>query len=128
MLFMGLGFISLALGLLGLVLPILPTTPFVLLAAFCFARSSERFYQKLTDNRLFGPFIVNWQLHRAMPRKAKILGLASIVVVGAISIYTLPLDTFGKTLVVILLLIPILILMRIPNVETVLVQAKTKQL
>ena len=52
-------------------LPVLPTTPFVLLAAACFARSSERFHDWLLDNRIAGPLIHEWQAHRSMPRRAK---------------------------------------------------------
>ena len=52
-----LGFICLALGALGLFLPIVPTTPFVLLAAWCFARSSEKWHARLLRSELFGPMI-----------------------------------------------------------------------
>lgn len=65
------GFLALGLGLAGVFLPLLPTTPFVLLAAACFARSSTRFHTWLLDHRLAGPVIREWQLHRAMPRRAK---------------------------------------------------------
>lgn len=65
------GFCALALGLLGIVLPLLPTTPFVLLAAACFARSSSHFHDWLLRQPLAGPAIREWQTHRAMPRRAK---------------------------------------------------------
>jgi uncharacterized membrane protein YbaN (DUF454 family) len=65
------GFTALALGLLGVVLPVLPTTPFVLLAAACFAKSSTRFHDWLLSQRIAGPLIREWQEHRAMPRRAK---------------------------------------------------------
>lgn len=71
MLCLGLGVLALALGVVGIVVPVLPTTPFILLAAACFARSSERFHHYLLSHRIAGPIIHEWQTHRAMPRKAK---------------------------------------------------------
>lgn len=68
---MGAGFAALGLGLAGVVLPVLPTTPFVLLAAACFARGSVRFHEWLLHHRIAGPLIREWQTYRAMPRKAK---------------------------------------------------------
>ena len=58
------GLLFLALGAAGIVLPILPTTPFILLAAWCFARSSERWHQRLLASELFGPIIDNWERNR----------------------------------------------------------------
>lgn len=66
-----LGIAALILGALGVFLPVLPTTPFVLLAAACFARGSVFFHDWLLGNRLAGPIIHEWQAHRAMPRRAK---------------------------------------------------------
>lgn len=68
---LGVGIAALALGLIGIVLPLLPTTPFVLLAAACFARGSTHVHDWLLDQRLAGPIIREWQTHRAMPRRAK---------------------------------------------------------
>ena len=59
-----LGILFLALGVAGVVLPVLPTTPFVLLAAWFFARSSEKWYQWLLNSELFGPAIANWEEKR----------------------------------------------------------------
>lgn len=70
-LYFGLGLAALALGGLGVVLPVLPTTPFILLAAACFARSSERFHDWLIHHRITGPLIREWREYRAMPRRAK---------------------------------------------------------
>ena len=60
-LYVVLGFTALALGIAGVVLPVLPTTPFVLLAAACFARGSTRFHDWLLAHALFGPMISEWQ-------------------------------------------------------------------
>lgn len=65
-LFLLIGCLALGLGLLGIVLPLLPTVPFILLAAFCFARSSERLHQWLMTHPWFADALTQWQQHRAM--------------------------------------------------------------
>lgn len=65
------GFISLALGALGLALPILPTVPFVILAAFCFARSSPALERRLVEHPVFGPHIHAWRTRGAINRRGK---------------------------------------------------------
>ena len=68
---LGIGVSALILGLIGIVVPVLPTTPFILLAAACFARASKRLHDALLNHRVLGPIIREWQQHRAMPRRAK---------------------------------------------------------
>jgi uncharacterized membrane protein YbaN (DUF454 family) len=80
------GFVALALGALGIALPLLPTTPFILVAAFAFAQSSEKLHQWLLDHNVFGPLIDNWQRHGAISRRAKVLSVVSMVAVLAISL------------------------------------------
>ncbi len=70
------GTFFLVLGLIGIALPILPTTPFLLLAAFCYARSSKRFYDWLLNHRWFGEYIRDYQEGRGIPLKAKVMGLS----------------------------------------------------
>lgn len=70
-LYLAAGFIALILAIAGIVLPILPTTPFVLLAAACFARSSPHFHGQLLTNRVTGPIVREWLEHRSIPRKVK---------------------------------------------------------
>ena len=70
--------LALLAGIIGIFLPVLPTTPFVLLAAACFARSSPRIYGWLLRHRLFGPMIDTWQRERAVPRRVKWIALASM--------------------------------------------------
>ncbi|MCL5877542.1 MAG: YbaN family protein [Candidatus Bathyarchaeota archaeon] len=69
------GTICLALGAIGIFLPILPTTPFLLLAAACYLRSSERMHKWLLGNRWFGEYIKNYQAGRGIPMKTKILAI-----------------------------------------------------
>jgi uncharacterized membrane protein YbaN (DUF454 family) len=80
------GCISVGLGLIGAVLPLLPTVPFMLLAAFCFARGSERFHRWLVEHKQFGPAIAAWRDHGAVPRRGKIAALIAIVVTFGISV------------------------------------------
>ena len=81
-----LGALFVALGLAGVFLPVLPTTPFLLLAAACFARSSRRIHGWLLSHAHFGPLIHEWQAHRSMPYRAKRRALWLIAVSFAISI------------------------------------------
>ena len=80
------GFVALALGALGIALPLLPTTPFILLAAFAFAQSSEKLHQWLLDHNVFGPLIDNWQQHGAISRRAKIASVVSMIALLVISL------------------------------------------
>ena len=70
------GTFSLALGAIGIFLPILPTTPFLLLSAACYLRSSQRMHKWLLGNRWFGEYIRNYQEGRGIPFKTKIVALA----------------------------------------------------
>lgn len=79
------GLLSLAAGIVGIVLPLLPTTPFLLLAAFCFARGSKRLHDWLVHHPRLGPPIHDWQKHGAISRRAKQLALLSIAAVLALS-------------------------------------------
>ncbi|MBK7030935.1 MAG: YbaN family protein [Bacteroidales bacterium] len=76
-----LGFLSLALGIIGIFLPVLPTTPFVLLAAYLFGKSSEKFHQYLYNHRIFGPMVRDFYERKAMKRKNKVIALVSMWIV-----------------------------------------------
>jgi uncharacterized membrane protein YbaN (DUF454 family) len=67
------GTLCTGLGIIGIFVPILPTTPFLLLAAACYMRSSERFYRWLTNNRVFGAYVRNYIEGRGMPIRIKVL-------------------------------------------------------
>jgi uncharacterized membrane protein YbaN (DUF454 family) len=68
-----------ALGVIGAFLPIMPTTVFLIVAASCYARASSRLYNRLLAHRVFGPMIRDWQLHRAMTVRSKVIALGAIV-------------------------------------------------
>jgi uncharacterized membrane protein YbaN (DUF454 family) len=107
----GLFFVGLA--ILGVILPILPTTPFLLVAAACFAKSSPRLQKKLLANKTFGPLIHEWQQHRCIPRKAKRIALLTIILSVVWSAYLL--KSIMLTLLVLALVIgPFIFLWRLP--------------
>jgi len=80
------GWLSFALGMIGVVLPLLPTVPFMLLAAFCFARGSERFHDWLVNHRRFGPAIRDWHESGAISRKGKIAAVVAIALSFGVSL------------------------------------------
>ena len=80
------GLLSLGLGMIGVVMPLLPTVPFLLLAAFCFARSSEKLHYWLMSHPTLGPPIQQWQQNGAINRGAKRLATLSIGIVFMISL------------------------------------------
>jgi uncharacterized membrane protein YbaN (DUF454 family) len=97
---LALGFVFVGLAALGVFLPLLPTTPFLLLAAACFAKSSQRFYAALLGNRVFGPLIRDWRAHRAIPRHAKWMAITAIVLVmGTTALFVLE-NPFGRAALV----------------------------
>jgi uncharacterized membrane protein YbaN (DUF454 family) len=82
-----LGFFALGIGIIGIFLPLIPTVPLVLLAAFCFAKSSDRLHDWLIKNRLFGPMISDWNEKGAIQPKAKKMATLSIAIIFCISIF-----------------------------------------
>lgn len=85
------GFASLVLAALGVVLPLLPTVPFVILAAFCFARSSPALERRLLEHRVFGPHIVRWREHGAISRKGKRAALIAFAISAIVALVLSPL-------------------------------------
>jgi len=81
-----LGFFFLLLGLLGIPLPVLPSTPFILLSAWFFARSSDKWHQRLLQSELFGPMIHNWESNRCISRRSKAVAVLAMLVAGGTSI------------------------------------------
>ena len=84
--FLVLGMLFMALGIAGIFLPVLPTTPFMLLAAACYARASTRFYNWLLNNAAFGPTILEWRRHRSIPWRVKLSAIALMAATLSISI------------------------------------------
>jgi uncharacterized membrane protein YbaN (DUF454 family) len=114
--FLIIGLCSLVLGIIGIALPLLPTVPFILLAAFCFARSSERLHQWLVTHPWFAEGIYQWQskraLSRSLKRKAMLMSCLSFV----ISITIVPI-VWVKIMLLCMMFVLLFFLWRIPELE-----------
>ncbi|MFT4715551.1 MAG: uncharacterized membrane protein YbaN (DUF454 family) [Paracoccaceae bacterium] len=101
------GFLSLGLGAIGVVLPLLPTVPFLLLSTFCFSKSSDRLHFWLLNHQTFGPPIADWHDGGVIGRRAKILACGSIMATVLLSLW---LSVSSRILIVqLLVLIPVTI-------------------
>ncbi|WP_163971775.1 YbaN family protein [Oceanobacillus halotolerans] len=86
------GTISLVLGIIGIILPLIPTTPLLLLAAACYVRSSEHLYTWLITNKYFGSYIQNYRLGKGIPLKAKVTGVSVLwITMGYTILFVVPL-------------------------------------
>ena len=81
-----LGYVSVAAGVIGIFLPLIPTTPFLLLAAYAFSKGSDRLHAWLVNHPKLGPPINNWRAHGAISPKAKAIAVASMMLVFGISL------------------------------------------
>ncbi len=106
------------LGIAGIVLPLLPTTPFILLASACFMRGSPAFHRWLHEHKTFGPLLENWHKHRAITRKVKQRGAAFIVLSFTFSIIVAPM-VWVKIALLVMLIILLSWFMRLPVTELV---------
>ena len=109
------GLVFVGLAALGAVLPVLPTVPFLLVAAACFARSSARFYQWLLSNGVFGPLIRDWRETRTIPLRAKVSAIAAIALVGGSSVLFFVANPWAKLGVGVILIGLIGFLLRLPT-------------
>ncbi len=112
-----LGIILVALAIVGIFLPLLPTTPFLLLALACFSKSSDRLHNWLIEHNTLGPLIRHWHETRSMPRKAKVIAICAIALTGGVSLYCI--DTLKLKLILIaLLIIPVVIILKIRTTKS----------
>jgi len=88
---LAIGWLSVGLGVIGIFLPVLPTTPFLLLAAACFMRSSQRFYLWLVNHRHLGPWIVDYLQGEGIPLKGKVYAITLMWLSIGLSSYLVPL-------------------------------------
>ena len=94
------GWLSMTLGVIGIIVPLLPTTPFILLAAGCFAKSSPKFHQWLLGHSFFGPLIKNYQGKQGLPQHIKIRAIIFIWITLGISIFLLSILWLRVTLII----------------------------
>ncbi|MDO4497308.1 MAG: YbaN family protein [Bacteroidales bacterium] len=73
-----LGIVSLVLGIIGMFLPVLPTTPFLLLSSWLFMKSSDRLYYWLMNHRVFGPYIQDFMVHKSIPLHTKVIAITML--------------------------------------------------
>ncbi len=85
-LFLFIGIVSLVLGFIGIFLPLLPTTPFILLAAYCFAKSSERFHRYIMQHKLFGRMVTDFYEKKVISTKNKIIALTLMWITLSLSV------------------------------------------
>ena len=112
------GTVSLGLGIVGVVLPGLPTTPFVLLAAACYAKASPRLHGWLLRHRLFGPMVRDWETHRSLTRRTKTVAQVSMVVMVGLSAWGLRDRPVLLAVVLIAAVIGVWVVARIPTRHT----------
>lgn len=112
-----LGYLFLLLAGIGIILPLLPTTPFVLVAAMCFAKSSPEIHEKLINHRFFGPILRDWEEKRCMNCKVKLFAMGSVVSFTGLSIFLVK-SIIAKVIGALLLLIALIVMARIPTCKT----------
>jgi uncharacterized membrane protein YbaN (DUF454 family) len=109
------GSVSLLLGLIGVLLPGLPTTPFVLLAAACYAKASPRLHAALLQHRLTGPMLRDWEQHRSLTRRTKTIAVVSMLVMVSFSIWSFQHRPIAQAVLLVLGAIGAWVVLRIPT-------------
>lgn len=109
------GTVSLILGAIGVVVPGLPTTPFVLLAAACYAKASPRLHAWLLNHRLTGPMLRDWEAHRSLTRRTKTIAVVSMLVMVSFSIWSFRHRWIAQAVLVVLGAIGAWVVLRIPT-------------
>lgn len=109
------GSVALVLGLIGVVVPGLPTTPFVLLAAACYAKASPRLHAGLLNHRLTGPMLRDWEAHRSLTRRTKLISVGSMLVMVGFSIWSFRHRWIAQLVLVLLGIVGAWVVLRIPT-------------
>jgi len=112
-----LGWICVGLGVIGLFLPVMPTTIFILIAAWAFARSSPRLHLWLRNHPRFGDSLRSWEDHRAMPRRAKRVALLMLCVSYLITATLLGPLAPGAIVAGLCIVVVAVFIVRIPVIE-----------
>ena len=104
-LLLSLGWLSVILGAIGALLPVIPTTPFLILALACFSKSSPRFHRMLLNNKWVGPSLTEWEQNKTISRQIKFRAMVLVVISFTISIIILSGRTGLQLMLVVLGLI-----------------------
>jgi len=118
------GTIFVGLGILGIFLPILPTTPFLLLAAACYAQSSKRFYNLLINNKLFGTYIKNYREGKGVSLKVKFFTISLLWITILFSVFFIINNFWVK---IVLIIIAIGVTIHILTIKTYKQKRRTKR-
>lgn len=111
------GSLALLIGTLGIVVPGIPTTPFILIAAACYIRSSERLYRWLITNRFFGPVITTWRENRGLTLQTKIVTFLLVWgLLGGAALFLVE-SIFMRGLLIGLAMVKTLVLLRLRTVQ-----------
>ncbi len=110
--FLILGHLCIALGILGIFLPLLPTTPFVIAASACYIRSSERFHRMLHESKSFGPALRDWERNKSISRRAKAIAVTTIAVTIVFTVAMIPIFAVQVVVITIEVIVSIFILTR----------------
>jgi uncharacterized membrane protein YbaN (DUF454 family) len=113
-LYVALGLFFVGLGILGAFLPLLPTTPFLLLASYFFTKSSPRLQAWLHGSRILGPYLREWEEHRAVRRSVKLTAVGVLIISLSISLLLLELSLFLQLLLLGLGAIGLTVVLRLP--------------
>ena len=116
-LFLLIGHLSLLIGAVGLLVPVMPSSPFVIIAAACYARSSERFYLLLLNNRYFGDDIARWLDRRCVRRRIKLAGAGALAVAFSVTVLIFVTPLWGRLAVGGVGLLAVLAVLCIPVCE-----------
>ncbi|MFX0025569.1 MAG: YbaN family protein [Candidatus Hermodarchaeota archaeon] len=109
------GTLCLILGIIGIILPILPTTPFLLLTVACYLRSSERFYNWLLNSKILGSYIRNYKEGKGMPTKIKAFTISILWITILISFFLIPIIWVRCILIIIAIAVTIHIILIKPK-------------
>ena len=116
-LLLSLGWLSVVLGAIGALLPVIPTTPFLILALACFSKSSPRFHRMLLNNKWVGPSLTEWEQNKTISRQIKFRAMVLVVISFTISIIILSGRTGLQLMLVVLGLIALGVIYQLKESE-----------
>jgi len=122
-----LGLFFLVLGFIGVLLPVVPTTPFILLAAFCFSKGSEKFHNWLLKNRIFGKMIQEWEEHKVISLAGKRAATLGIITLGTTTLIIAPVGIAIKSIVVVILVMVLIFIWTRPSTTIEAVERKSRR-